>query len=67
MILFRPGDIVKFRPIDRDEYDATVRDVEAGRFAPLIRPVAFSLDAFHADPAGHNAAASGGAPWPLRC
>jgi urea carboxylase len=24
MVLFRPGDIVKFKPIRRDEYDQTV-------------------------------------------
>jgi urea carboxylase len=59
MILFNPGDIVKFRPIGRDEYEATVREVEAGRFAPRIRPVTFSLDAFHADPAASNAALVG--------
>lgn len=55
MIFFRPGDIVKFKPVGREEYDAAVADVDAGRFAPLIRPAAFSLAAFHADPAGTNA------------
>ena len=30
MIFFRPGDIVKFKPIDRDGYDAAVDEVEAG-------------------------------------
>ena len=55
MILFNPGDIVKFRSIGRDEYDAIVREVEEGRFAPRIRPATFSLDAFHADPAASNA------------
>ena len=35
MVFFRPGDIVKWKPIDRDAYDATVAEVEAGRFAPL--------------------------------
>ncbi len=54
MIFFNPGDIVKFRPIEREEYCAVAADVEAGRFTPLIRPVRFSLDAFHADPAGTN-------------
>ncbi len=54
MIFFQPGDIVSFRPIGRDEYDAIAADVEAGRWAPPIRPVRFSLDAFHADPAGTN-------------
>jgi len=55
MILFNPGDIVKFRPIGREEYDAISAEVEAGRFTPRIHPVTFSLDAFHADPAASNA------------
>ena len=55
MIFFRPGDIVKFRPVGRQEYDAIVADLDAGRYAPAVRPVAFSLDAFEADPAGTNA------------
>ncbi|KMO37056.1 allophanate hydrolase [Methylobacterium variabile] len=59
MILFRPGDIVKFRPVGRDAYDAAVEEVEAGRFAPLIREVDFSLAAFQADPTGTNAALLG--------
>ena len=41
MIFFRPGDIVKFRPVSREEYDDDVRAVDAGRFSPLIRPVRF--------------------------
>lgn len=59
IILFRPGDIVKFRPVGRDAYDAAVEEVEAGRFSPLIREVDFSLAAFQADPAGTNAALLG--------
>lgn len=55
MILFTPGDIVKFRGIDRAEYDAIQAEVEAGRYVPRIRPVTFSLDAFKADPAASNA------------
>ncbi len=54
MILFNPGDIVKYRPVGRDEYEAIERDVQAGRYEPRIRSVIFSLDAFHADPAGSN-------------
>src|ERR1700761_4739063 len=54
MIFFRPGDIVKFNPVGRDEYDDHVRAVDAGRFSPLIRSVRFSLDAFHADPQACN-------------
>lgn len=55
MIFFKPGDIVKFRPVDREGYDAAVAAVEKGTFDPLIAKVDFSLDAFNADPAGTNA------------
>lgn len=55
MIFFRPGDIVKFRPVGREEYDLIVADLPAGRWAPTIRPAEFSLEAFEADPAGTNA------------
>ncbi|GGD98753.1 allophanate hydrolase [Aureimonas endophytica] len=55
LMIFRPGDIIKFRVIDRAAYDAAVAEVEAGRYEPKIRPVSFSLDAFLADPQGTNA------------
>ena len=54
MVFFRPGDIVKWKPIDRAAYDAAVADVEAGRFAPRMRDVTFSLDEFHRDIDGYN-------------
>ena len=54
MAFFRPGDIVKWKPIDRAQYDATVADVEAGKFAPRMRNVTFSLDEFHKDIDGTN-------------
>jgi urea carboxylase len=54
MIFFKPGDIVKFKPVDRDGYDAVIEEVERGKFEPPIRPVTFSLDDFHADPALTN-------------
>ncbi|MGE0052767.1 MAG: allophanate hydrolase subunit 1 [Hyphomicrobium sp.] len=54
MCLFRPGDIVKWKPIDREAYDAAVGDVESGRFVPLMRDVTFSLDAFNSDIDGYN-------------
>jgi urea carboxylase len=54
MILFRPGDIVKWKPIGREEYDSAVADVAANRFTPLIRDVSFDLDEFHKDIAGYN-------------
>ena len=55
MIFFKPGDIVKFKPVDRDGYDAAIEEVERGRFEPPIRPVTFSLNDFHTDPASTNA------------
>ena len=54
MCLFKPGDIVKWKPIERDAYDAAVADVEAGRFAPIIRKVSFSLTEFNSDIDGYN-------------
>ena len=54
MIFFKPGDIVKFRPVDRHGYDAAIDLVNAGRFEPTMRPVKFSLDEFHARPAATN-------------
>lgn len=55
MVFFKPGDIVKWRPIDRDEYDSITADVEAGRFMPRTADVVFSLDDFNADIDGTNA------------
>src|SRR5512145_2217907 len=54
MVFFRPGDIVKWKPVDRAAYDAAVADVEAGKFAPVIRDVDFDLDAFNQDIDGYN-------------
>ena len=55
MVYFRPGDIVKFTPIDRDRYDEHVREVEAGDYRIRARPVDFSPKPFLDDPDGCNA------------
>lgn len=55
MCLFKPGDIVKFKAIDRAEYDATLEAIEANTFAPKIRPCTFNLAGFNRDIAGTNA------------
>ena len=55
MVLFRPGDIVKWRPIDRAEYDAICQQVEDGTFMPKMAEVEFDLDAFNKDMMGTNA------------
>lgn len=55
MVFFRPGDIVKWKPIDRAEYDEIVAAVEAGTYQPRIAEVEFDLENFNADMAGTNA------------
>lgn len=55
MVFFKPGDIVKWKPINREEYDRAVEDVQAGTFAPRVRNVRFSLDDYNADIDGTNA------------
>ena len=54
MVFFRPGDIVKWKPIDRAEYDRQVAQVAAGTYDLRIRPVSFSLKTFLEDPAAYN-------------
>jgi urea carboxylase len=54
MVLFRPGDIVKWRPIERAEYDDTVKRVEAGRYEPKMREAAFDLQDFQRDIPAYN-------------
>ncbi len=54
MALFRPGDMVKWKPITREAYDQAVVDVDAGRFQPLMRDVTFSLAEFERDIDGYN-------------
>ncbi len=55
MVFFKPGDIVKWKPINRETYDQAVADVEAGRFEPVIKNVTFDLNAFNKDIDGYNA------------
>jgi urea carboxylase len=54
MVFFQPGDIVKFKPIDRAAYDEAVAAVEASTFSLRVRPVKFSLDAFLRNPDEYN-------------
>lgn len=55
MVFSRPGDIFKWRPIDREEHDRIEADVAAGKFEPRIAEVDFDLDAWNADVDGTNA------------
>ena len=59
MCLFNPGDIVRWRPIQRAEYDSIVADVGFGKFSPRMANVDFSLDDFHKDIDGTNAKLTG--------
>ena len=54
MVFFRPGDIVKFKPINRSEYDAALAKVQDGSFDLRIREVKFSLRDFVKDPTAYN-------------
>ena len=55
IVFFRPGDIVRWKPICREEYETAVDQVGAGTFEPRIRNVVFSLSEFNADLDGTNA------------
>jgi urea carboxylase len=54
MVFFRPGDIVKYTPIDREQYDTHVAEVEAGTFRIRTAPAEFALQEFLDDPDGYN-------------
>lgn len=55
IVYFRPGDIVKYTPIDRDRYDQHIREVEAGTYRLRSRQVDFSPQPFLDNPDGFNA------------
>lgn len=60
MVLFRPGDIVRFKPINQQQYEAAVKAVAEGSFQLDIFPVRFSLPDFLADPQAYNQSLPGG-------
>lgn len=53
-VLFRPGDILKFRPIDEAEYERIRAEVDAGTWQVRQAPVTFVLEEFLADPDAYN-------------
>lgn len=55
MFFFRPGDIVKFRSIDGDEYARILAEVEAGTYRVRQAPVTFDLGEYEKDPDAYNA------------
>lgn len=54
MVFFRPGDIVKFKPIAREEYDQILKQVEDGTYEPRMASVTFDLEDFNGDIEGTN-------------
>ena len=46
---------MKWKPIDRAEYDSILKQVEDNTYVPRIAEVEFDLEAFNADMAGTNA------------
>lgn len=54
MVLFRPGDIVKFKPVDQAEHERTQREVEAHTYQYRQAPVEFILEDFLKEPKAYN-------------
>jgi urea carboxylase len=55
MVFFKPGDIVKFRPIDGEEYEKLKAEVEAGTYRYKQAKVRFNLTESLADQDAYNA------------
>jgi urea carboxylase len=54
MVFFKPGDIVKFTPVDETEYRRIRKEVDAGTFVYRQAPIQFDVGAALADPEGYN-------------
>jgi urea carboxylase len=54
IVLPNPGDILNYRRIDRDEYDAIREEVEAGTYEYNIGTIDFRPEEFFEDPQGYN-------------
>lgn len=50
MVFFKPGDIVKFKPVDEAEYRRIQSEVDAGTFTYRQSPIRFDVGAALADP-----------------
>ncbi|TDR31852.1 5-oxoprolinase subunit B family protein [Hydromonas duriensis] len=50
MIFFKPGDIVKYKPITRTEYDQILVELSNNSYRLKSKPVTFSLNAFEQEP-----------------
>ncbi|MFB6268411.1 MAG: allophanate hydrolase subunit 1 [Halobacterium sp.] len=54
MVLPNPGDILNYRRIDREEYDAIREEVEAGTYEYNMGTIDFRPEEFFDDPQGYN-------------
>jgi urea carboxylase len=54
MVFFKPGDIVKFKPVDEAEYRRIQSEVDAGTFTYRQSPILFDVGAALADPDGYK-------------
>jgi urea carboxylase len=54
MVFPQPGDIMKFRKIDRDEYDRIRTEIDDGTFEYQYEAVKFSPEEFFEDPETYN-------------
>ena len=54
MVFFKPGDIVKFTPVDEAEYRRIQKEVDGGTFVYRQAPIQFDVGAALADPEGYN-------------
>ncbi|MEZ9523728.1 5-oxoprolinase subunit B family protein [Enterovibrio norvegicus] len=54
MVFFKPGDIIKYVPVDHAEFDRITAAIEDGTYQPNIHSVRFSLDEFEADMPAYN-------------
>ena len=59
-VLLKPGDILKWKSITRDEYDRIWARIETGTYRFPIRKVTFEPDTYLQDPKGHTKAIMGG-------
>lgn len=53
-VFFRPGDIVKFKPVGQDQYNQILEQVDAGTFSPVMKSVEFDFIEFQKDMATYN-------------
>lgn len=54
MIFFKPGDVVKFRPVDESEYREIQKKVEDGSFRFKTAEATFDVDKLLANPTEYN-------------